>query len=95
MSKHRLSASVDADLFVAAERAVSEGRAENVSAWVSAAMRRQVEHDARMRALDAFLADYEAKNGVITEEEIVIASRRARSAAVVVRGRATRSGRRR
>ena len=95
MSKHRLSASVDAELFVAAERAVSEGLAENVSAWVNAAMRRQVEHDERMRALDAFLAEYEAKNGVITDEEIVLASRRARAEAVVVRGRATRAGRRR
>lgn len=91
MNKHRLSASVDADLFLAAERAVSEGLAENVSAWVNSAMRRQVEHDRRMRALDEFLTDYEAKHGEITEAEIDAATRRARAGATVVRARPERS----
>ena len=86
MGKLRLSASVDASLFAAAERAVAEGRAENVSAWVNAAMRRQVEHDLRMHALADFVAAYEAKHGVITEPEIAAATRRARAQAVVVRG---------
>ena len=85
MRKHRLSASVDANLIEAAERAVAEGRAENVSAWVNAAMRLQVEHDLRMRALGDFVAAYESKHGLITEEEIVSARRRARARAVVVR----------
>lgn len=95
MKKRRLSASVDADLFVAAERAVAEGRAENISAWVNAAMRQKIEHDQRMRALDELLAAYESKHGVITDEEISAATRRARSEAVVIRGRAKRVGRRR
>jgi hypothetical protein len=86
MPKRRLSASVDASLIAAAERAVAEGRAENVSAWVNAAMRLQVEHDLRMRALGDFVAAYESKHGVITEEEIRAATRRARARAVVVRG---------
>jgi hypothetical protein len=86
MSKRRLSASVDANLIAAAERAVAEGRAENVSAWVNAAMQQRVEHDARMRALGDFVAAYESKHGVITESEIEAATRRARSRAVVVRG---------
>jgi hypothetical protein len=85
MPKHRLSASVDASLIAAAERAVAEGRAENVSAWVNAAMRRQVEHDLRIRALSDFVATYEAKHGVITEAEIADVKRRARARAVVVR----------
>jgi len=85
MRKHRLSASVDADLIAAAERAVAEGRAENVSAWVNAAMQLQLEHDQRMRALGDFVAAYESKNGVITEEEMAAATRRARARAVVVR----------
>ena len=86
MRKHRLSASVDANLIAAAERAVAEGRAENVSAWVNAAMRRQVEHDQRMRALGDFVARYESKHGLITESEMAAATRRARARAVVVRG---------
>jgi hypothetical protein len=85
MGKRRLSASIDASLMAAAERAVSEGRAENVSAWVNAAMRRQVEHDLRIRALGDFVAAYEAKHGPITEPEMAAATRRARARAVVVR----------
>ena len=37
--KERLSASVDADLIAAAERAVADGRADNVSSWVNDALR--------------------------------------------------------
>ncbi|HKQ69553.1 MAG TPA: hypothetical protein VJT73_09445 [Polyangiaceae bacterium] len=85
MRKHRLSASVDANLIAAAERAVADGRAENVSAWVNAAMRLQVEHDLRMRALGDFVAAYESKHGLITEAEMTAARRRARARAVVVR----------
>ncbi len=85
MRKLRLSASVDAHLIAAAERAVAEGRAENVSAWVNAAMRLQVEHDLRMRALGDFVAAYESKHGVITDAEVGAAKRRARARAVVVR----------
>jgi hypothetical protein len=90
MKKHRLSASIDATLIAAAERAVAEGRAENVSAWVNAAMQRQVEHDQRMRALGDFVAAYESKHGVITEAEMAAATRRARARAVVVRARPKR-----
>lgn len=85
--KQRLSASVDAAVLAAAEKAVSEGRATNVSAWVNDALRRQAEHDRRMRALDGFLESYEAKHGVITDDEIHEATRRARARALVVRGK--------
>jgi Arc/MetJ-type ribon-helix-helix transcriptional regulator len=86
MSKRRLSASIDGDLVQAAERAVSEGRAENVSAWVNAALRLQAEHDERLRALDVFLGDYEAKHGSITSAEIDATARKMRAGAEVVRG---------
>lgn len=94
-AKQRLSASVDASVLAAAEAAVSEGRAPNVSAWVNDALHRQAEHDVRMRALDAFLDRYEAKHGVITDEELERATSRARERAVVVRGkkRSTRKAR--
>lgn len=88
-SKHRLSASVDASVMAAAQAAVSDGRATNISAWVNEALHRQAENDLRMRALGEFLLAYEAEHGVITEAEIRGATSRARSRAVVVRGKGT------
>jgi hypothetical protein len=86
--KQRLSASVDEEALAAAQRAVDEGRAANLSAWVNDAMHRQADHDRRMRSLDDFLSAYEGEHGLITEEEIHSASRRARESATVVRTRA-------
>ena len=85
-AKDRLSVSVDAELIEAARAAVGAGRAGSVSAWVSEAMRRQVDHESRLVGLADFVADYEAEHGVITEEEMRDAERRARSIAIVVRG---------
>lgn len=48
-------------------------------------MRLKVEHDARLAALDVFLADYEAEHGVITDTEIDQAVREARGRAKVIR----------
>jgi hypothetical protein len=84
--KYRLSASVDRAVMSVAQAAVAAGRAANVSAWVNEALHRQAEHDRRMQALDRFLQAYEAEHGVITEEEIGAASRRARARALVIRG---------
>src|SRR3984957_17235718 len=84
--KQRLSASVDAELMAAAQQAVSDGRAENLSAWVNDALRLKAAHDQRLRALDEFLAAYEAEHGEITEDEMREAARAARHRAVVVRG---------
>jgi len=86
-AKQRLSASVDESVLDAAQTAVREGRATNVSAWVNDALRRQAEHDQRMRALDAFLESYESNHGVITDDEMREATRAARARAVVVRGK--------
>jgi len=83
--KQRLSASVDADLMQAGQEAVAEGRAESMSAWVNDALRLKADHDRRMRALDEFIAAYEAEHGEITEEDIRDAARRARAGATVVR----------
>src|SRR4051794_528377 len=83
--RQRLSATVDPDLLEAGRRAVAEGKADNLSAWVNAALRRQADHDRRMAALDDFVAAYEAEHGEITEAEMEDATRRTRSRAVVVR----------
>lgn len=84
-NKQRLSASVDAELLDAAQRAVDEGRASSLSAWVNDALRLKTDHDRRMQALDVFLAAYEAEHGTITDAEMGEAVRRARSRATVVR----------
>jgi hypothetical protein len=84
-SRDRLSATVEAELLEAGRAAVTEGRASSLSAWVNEALRRQADHDRRMRALDAFLETYEAEHGPITDDEMRDAARRARSRAVVVR----------
>jgi Arc/MetJ-type ribon-helix-helix transcriptional regulator len=83
--KQRLSASVDAELMAAAQQAVADGRAENLSAWVNDALQLKADHDRRLRALDDFLAAYEAEHGEITEDEMRAAARRARERAIVVR----------
>src|SRR5947208_15241102 len=81
----RRSATIEADLLEAGRVAVAEGRAESLSAWVNGALRRQADHDRRMKALDEFLDGYEAEHGEITKQEIEAATRRARARAVVVR----------
>lgn len=86
VEKRRVTTSVDADLVEAGRAVVAAGGAESFSAWVSSALRRQVEHDRRLRALDDFLAGFEAEHGAITDEEMHDAARRARARAVVVRG---------
>ena len=90
--KERLSASVDADLVSVAQDAVAQGRAESVSAWVNEALRLKVDHDRRLRALDDFIASYEAEQGEISEQEMADAARRARARAVVVRGNGSSGG---
>jgi Arc/MetJ-type ribon-helix-helix transcriptional regulator len=85
-TKRRLSASVDAELVAVAQEAVSGGHAESVSAWVNDALRLKADHDRRLRALDDFLAVYEAEHGEITDDEMRDAARRARERAIVVRG---------
>ena len=81
-----MSASVDADLLVAAEAAAKRGDVANVSAWVNEAMRLKLEHDRGLADLAAVIADFEAEHGEITNEEIDKAARVARSRAVTIRG---------
>jgi hypothetical protein len=84
-NKARLSATVEATLMAAGREAVAQGRAESLSAWVNEALRRQADHDRRLKALDEFLSAYEAEYGEITDEEMDAASHGARARAIVVR----------
>ena len=87
MSKERLSASVDAELIRAGERAVARGRSDSLSAWVNDALRLKLLHDERLEALADFIQAYEAEHGEITPEEMRLAARRVRSRALTVRGK--------
>jgi Arc/MetJ-type ribon-helix-helix transcriptional regulator len=84
--KVRLTASVDPEQLAAAREAVAAGRADSVSAWVNEAMRRQAALESRLAAMAALIAAHEAEHGVITDDEMLDASRWARERAVVVRG---------
>ena len=85
-AKNRLSVTIDADLIAAGQAAVAAGEAESVSAWVNEALRLKAEQDRRLRALDQFIAAYEAEHGEITDEEMNAAVRSMRERAIVVRG---------
>jgi Arc/MetJ-type ribon-helix-helix transcriptional regulator len=85
-AKSRLSVTVDADLIEASQAAVAAGEAESVSAWVNDALRLKADHDRRLRALDDFIAAYEAEHGEITDEEMEASVRSMRERAIVVRG---------
>lgn len=89
MSKHRLSATVEGELLRAGRRAVSEGRADSLSGWVNDALRRQAEHDQRLKALGEFIREYEAEHGVITDQEMRDARRYFSTRTTAVRPRAT------
>jgi hypothetical protein len=85
-TKERLSASVDSALIQAAEKAVKRGTAASVSAWVNEALLLKLEHERRLESLAAFVSAYEKEHGDISTEEIQLATRRARSKSIVVRG---------
>lgn len=87
MTRERLSVTIEADLLEVGRAAVAAGEAESLSAWVNSALRRQADHERRLRAADAAIAAYEAEFGEITNEEIAATSRKLRDRAVVVRGK--------
>ena len=84
--KQRLSASVDASLLEAAERAVKRGTAASVSAWVNDALQLKLDQERRLDSLATFMAAYEKEHGEISADEIRMATHKARSRAIVVRG---------
>ena len=93
-SRERLSATVEADLLKAGRRAVAEGRADSLSAWVNDALKRQAEHERRLKALGQAIREYEAEFGVITEDEMRDAERHFRARAIPVRSRSVQQRRR-
>ncbi len=84
--KKRLSATVDADLIAAAERATKRGEATTVSAWVNEAMRLKLEHDRRLSSARALIAEFAKEDGPISESDREDALREAKRRAIPVRG---------
>ncbi|MDR0594323.1 MAG: hypothetical protein LBG60_13960 [Bifidobacteriaceae bacterium] len=89
--KVRVTVTADATSLDAGRRAVQEGEYASLSEWVDAAMSRQARSDARIRALGAALAAYEAECGIITAADMAAQARADSAAAVVVRGQRRRA----
>jgi hypothetical protein len=84
--KQRLTVTVDPELVEAGTRAVSEGRAESLSGWVSSALAEKIRRDQHLAHLRAAIGDYETEFGEITADEIAAQRRVDREVAIVVRG---------
>ena len=93
--KERLTVTVDPDLIAAGNDAVSEGRAESLSAWVNAALSEKLARERRLEALAEAVATYEGRFGAISLQELDEQKRADRRSAVVVRGNNTRPAKRR
>ncbi len=78
---------VDPALIQAGQEAVAAGRAESVSAWVNLALAERATKERRLAAMATAIADYEAKFGTISNEELAAQARADREAAIVVRGK--------
>lgn len=85
--KERLTVTVDPDVVKAGNDAVSEGRAESLSAWVNAALAERVARERRLAALAQAVAAYEERFGAISARELADQARADRESAVVVRGK--------
>lgn len=77
---------VDPALIAAGNDAVTEGRAESLSAWVNAALGERVAKERALAALAEAIAAYEEEFGEISAQEIADQARTDRESAVVVRG---------
>jgi Arc/MetJ-type ribon-helix-helix transcriptional regulator len=86
MTKRRISVSVDDDLVEEGERAVADGAAASLSAYVNDALKSHSDYHRRRRAFKEAYAIYEAEHGTITEEEREEILRKMRERAIVVRG---------
>lgn len=84
--KERLTVTVDADLVEAGHQAVATGRAESLSGWVNQALAERKAKEQRILAMAAAVAEYEARFGAISPEEIAAQQRADQRAAIVVRG---------
>jgi uncharacterized protein YllA (UPF0747 family) len=92
--KERLTVTVNPAFIEAGNDAVSEGRAESLSAWVNAALAEKVAKERRLVALAQAVTAYEERFGAISVQELNHQARADRESAVVVRGKKTHSAKR-
>jgi hypothetical protein len=92
--KERLTVTVDPEFIQAGNDAVSEGRAESLSAWVNAALAERVARERRLVALAAAVSAYEERFGTISARELADQARTDRESAIVVRGNGSKLGKR-
>ena len=85
MPKERVTITVEIDLLDHAKSAVETGVCRSVSEWICEAMAEQMAKDARLAAMDALIADFEAEYGPITDEEIAEQRQRDRDASATLR----------
>src|SRR2546423_4743199 len=85
--KERLTVTVDANLVEAGNQAVAAGRAESLSGWVNLALTEREAKERRLRAMAEAVAEYEARFGEISSQEMAAQQRADQKAAIVVRGR--------
>jgi hypothetical protein len=90
--KERLTVTVDPAFIEAGNDAVSEGRAESLSAWVNAALAERVARERRLVALAGAVTTYEERFGVISPQELADQARADRESAIVVRGNKPKPG---
>jgi hypothetical protein len=84
--KERLTVTVDADLVKAGNQAVASGRADSLSGWVNLALAERKAKEQRLLAMAEAVAEYEARFGEISPEEIAAQQRSDQRTAAVVRG---------
>lgn len=93
MSKERLTVTIDSELIEAANKAVSEGRAESLSGWVNLALSERAAKERRLRALAEAVEAFEGEFGEINAAELAFQERADRKNAYVVRPRKRRKSR--
>jgi hypothetical protein len=75
MNKRRVTVTVDEVLLGAAMKAVEDGRAESVSAWINDSISEHVQREHRAVVMRQMLAQYEAEHGEITDAKQAQADR--------------------
>lgn len=80
MPKGRITITVEVDLLNHVQSAVQAGACRSVSEWIGQAIEEQLAKDARLAAMDEWIAEFEAEHGPITDEEIAEQRQRDREA---------------
>ncbi|MBM4364812.1 MAG: hypothetical protein FJ102_01245 [Deltaproteobacteria bacterium] len=68
-SKSRVTVTLDTELLAEGQRAVNEGRAASLSAWVASTLAARVAMERKLQVIGAAIAAYEDEFGEITPEE--------------------------